>query len=85
MLNLPGDVDAPHLLRRRLEAQTLEGDPDLDLVAPLGDPPLGLEDVVRAQIRALPANHRIGEPIEVERVRTRQSHIHGAAGPVGAA
>ena len=39
-LDHPGDVEAPGLRLASGIAETLERDPDLDLVAPVGDPPL---------------------------------------------
>jgi hypothetical protein len=63
VLHLAGDVDSPPLLLRRLEAEALERDPDLDLVAVVGQTPLRLEHEVGAQVGGLPADHRVVEAV----------------------
>jgi hypothetical protein len=50
VLHAPDDVEAPRLLGRVLVAKALERDADLDLVAVVGEAPLGLEDEIRAQV-----------------------------------
>ena len=63
MLYQADDIDAPALLLLRLEADALEGNPYLDLIAVIGDPTLGLIHIVRAQIRRLPLDHRVVEAV----------------------
>src|SRR5690606_12933071 len=64
-LHLPLDLEAPGLrsVPARV-AQALEGDAHLDLVAVLGDAPLGLEPVVRAVVdRAAPGPPRAADAL----------------------
>ena len=53
VLHLAHDLDPPALYVGRLVAQRLEGNTDLDLVPNVGDPPLGLKDIVRVEVRVL--------------------------------
>jgi hypothetical protein len=71
VLHQADDVDPPGLLLFRLEANALERDPDFYLVAVVGHPALGVEDVVRAEVGPLPFDHRV-----VEAVATGGAGLH---------
>ena len=66
MLHQPHNVDAPDLLLFGLEADALEGDPDLDLVSVLGNVALGFEHVVGAEIGLLPLYHGSVEAVSAD-------------------
>ncbi len=53
----------PALLPPGLKSEALERNANLDLVAGLGDPALGVEYEVRAQVGALALDHRVVEPV----------------------
>ncbi len=57
MLNLPQHVQLPGLLGAGLVAQALERDANFHVVATRYQPPLGGEDEVGTQVRALPRPH----------------------------
>ena len=63
VLHQADDVDPPALLLLGLEAETLEGNPDLHLVSVVGQPSLGLEDEVGAQVGRLPLHHGVVEAV----------------------
>ena len=63
VLHLADDVDVPRLQPRRLQLHTLEGNPDLHLVAICGDAPFRREDEVLAEIRRYTRGGAGGPPL----------------------